>query len=48
MLGKKLDKTPEKQTLDQLRFYSDLRSNKSPESARGTKSNKQFDIIPYK
>jgi len=46
MLGKKLERTPEKQTLDQLKFYSELRS--SPDTAKGTKSNKQFDIIPYK
>jgi hypothetical protein len=46
MLGKKLNKSPSKQTLDQLKFYSELRSSRGPRS--GTKSNKQFDIIPYK
>jgi len=29
MLTKKIEKTPEKQTLDQLKFYTDLRRNDS-------------------
>jgi len=47
MMPRKLDKTPEKQTYEQLQFYQDLRKGKKGQFAT-TKSVKQFDVIPYK
>ncbi len=48
MITKKLEKTPEKQTLDQLKFYTDLRKNEKFDKMYSSKSNKQFDLIPFK
>jgi hypothetical protein len=47
MMTHKLEKTPEKQTLEQLKFYTDLRKDKKFRFGT-TKSSKQFDVLPYK
>lgn len=48
-MHKKLEKTPSKQTLEQLQFYTDLRKEKGLIRNNGTsQSNKQFDIYPTK
>ncbi len=48
MIPRKLDRTPEKQTLQQLKFYTDLRKNEKFDQMYASKSNKQFDLVPYK
>lgn len=48
MLAKKIDKLPDKQTLDQLKFYTNLRKNEEYDRKFSSKSHKQFDLIPFK
>jgi hypothetical protein len=48
MMTKKLEKTPEKQTLEQIKFYNQLRKDKTHGKFLSSQSNKQFDIIPHK
>lgn len=48
MMTKKLEKTPEKQTLEQLKFYNELRRDKNSQQFHSSKSTKQFDILPRK
>jgi hypothetical protein len=48
-MTKRLEKTPDKQTLDQIKFYNDLRKSKYHEKYLSNKAIKQkFDILPYK
>lgn len=47
MFMNKMDKSPSKQTLHQIKFYTDLRKDDKYDKINSSKSHKQFVNTPF-